>query len=121
MTSSDDQLLETICSVVERVRFRFVCEDDLQRGIEEVLVAAKLNVKREHKLAKTDRIDFLIDTVGVEVKIQDSLTSVTRQMHRYAQYDEITLLVLITTKATHRGIPREMNKKRVCVLYIPPM
>lgn len=76
-------------------------------------------VEREVRLDAHDRIDFLTASgIGVEVKVDGSLSEVTRQLHRYAQHDRIRALVLATTKAKHIPVPRELSGKPVCVVHM---
>ena len=62
-------------SLVERAlrahRFRFVNERELQDGIEIVLRGAGLGFTREASLGPAGTIDFLIDDLGVEVKVEE--------------------------------------------------
>lgn len=63
----------------------------------------------------------MVEGTGIEVKIKGSLTEVTRQVHRYAQSEQVESLILITARGSHRGLPREMNGKRVIVIYLNPL
>lgn len=56
--------------------------------------------------------------IGVEVKAKGAVSAVTRQLLRYAYYDEVTELVLLTTRHQHGQVPREMNGKRVQVIFL---
>ncbi len=56
--------------------------------------------------------------IGVEVKTQGALNAVIRQLHRYAHYPEVTELVLLTTRRRHGQVPRELNGKRVHVIFL---
>lgn len=54
-----------------------------------------------------DRIDFVVGGVGVECKVQGSVTEVMRQLQRYALWEELTDLLLVTTVGKHlecRGV-----------------
>lgn len=81
-------------------------------------------VGREWRLDSANRIDFLVDVipeddpdfrgykpVGVEVKIKSALAEVLRQLERYAGFDEVEELLLVTSKAAHHHIPREIGGK----------
>lgn len=75
------------------------------------------SVLREERLDAHNRIDFLVhlDTtaVGVEVKIGSALAAVRRQLERYAAFDTVDELLLVTTKARHHQIPAEIGGKPV--------
>lgn len=90
----------------------------LQSAIAATFEADGLSFEREVRLSDRDIIDFLVGGVGVEVKIDGSLSAVTRQLHRYAQSDRVALLVLVTTRMRHRAVPRELNGKRVDVVHL---
>lgn len=102
--------VRTIIKLVERTRFHYSSEADLQDGLALVFP----NAKREYSLTPTDRIDFLADGVGIEVKTHGANTDILRQLHRYAQSEEIDALILLTTISRHKvGLPAEMNGKPV--------
>lgn len=74
------------------------------------LAAAGLTVQREVKLTARDRIDVLVDGVGVEVKVQGSRRDIFRQLERYAESDQISALVLATSAAWPAGFA-SINRK----------
>jgi hypothetical protein len=62
-----------------------------------------------------DRIDFVVGTVGVECKVQFSVAEVNRQLARYAQWDDLTDLLLVTTVGRHLECRGVLNGKTVRV------
>lgn len=72
-------------------------ELDAQNGIENALAAAGIEYSREHRLSDRDRIDFLVGTVGIEVKIKGSRSALIRQLGRYARSDEVDSLILASS------------------------
>lgn len=111
----------TVAEVLGQYRFAHQCEEELQEAIASALTSSSVPFEREVRLGPTDRIDFLIETVGVEVKIKGSPTEVARQLNRYAQSDQIQSLLLVTSKATHRALPSSLNGKPIKVLYLNPL
>jgi hypothetical protein len=111
-----------VLAQLRRCRFNFTCERELQDGVAQLLDGLGVEYEREHGFGPEDRIDFWFpsDGMGVEVKIQESLTDVTRQLHRYAGRDEVKVLVLLTTKMAHRRMPEEMCGKPIHVVYLSP-
>ena len=111
-----------ILDSIRGCRFNFTCERDLQDGVAQLLEELEAVYEREHEFNPQDRIDFWFPEqgVGVEVKIQESLTDVTRQLHRYAASPEVKVLVLLTTKMSHRQMPEKMCGKPIHVLYQSP-
>lgn len=92
----------------------FTAEADLQLALAARLEAeAQLGhpiagYTREVSLDQHNRIDFVVNVesirVGVEVKIGGSLSSVLRQLTRYADFPEIDELLLITTRSRHHHV-----------------
>ena len=108
--------MDDIIRSLHSVQFHCNSEEELQDGIAELFPSAE----REVRLSGTDRIDFLIGGIGIEVKMAGSLAGVTRQLHRYAQSERVNALILVTTKHRHDMLPSYINGKRleVCVIEI---
>lgn len=97
-------------------------EEELQEAVESALQEGGIHYARERTLGRSDRIDFLCEGgVGVEVKIQGSLSDLTRQLFRYAEHPGIERLVLVTTKARLRRLPRTVLGKPLEVVYLCPL
>lgn len=82
------------------------------------LTLAGLEFKHEVALSEKDRIDFIVGTVGIEIKNRGNAPTVLRQLHRYAKDAGITALVLLTTRAAHLKIPRTMLGKPVEIILL---
>lgn len=98
--------------------FRFVSEDDLQRGLAEAFAADGFSFVREVPLSKRDRIDFLVGDVGIEVKIGGALSALTEQLLRYAKADRVRELVLVTSHQRLGNLPREIGGKKLTVVTL---
>lgn len=110
-----------VAAELRRALFSYTCERELQDGVALLFDDVGIAYTREHELTQEDRIDFwLPGGVGLEIKIQESLTSVTRQLHRYAQCEDVRALILLTTKMAHRKMPEEMCGKPLIVVYQRP-
>ena len=99
----------------------FSSEKELQEQIQLVLTRAGASFHREVDLTqRKDIIDFLVaPRLGVEVKIRETLTKVTRQLHRYAQSPLLDVLLFVSTsRQLCAQIPRELNGKRVVPIAI---
>lgn len=102
-------------------RLVFTTEAELQDALaqdlwaEAVLGRPVSGFGREVPLDCHNRIDFLVELdgvhVGVEVKVQSPLTAVVRQLERYAGFDAIDELLLVTNRAHHHRIPTEIGGK----------
>lgn len=109
-------------SLIERLlrthRFRFVNERELQDGIELVLRGAGLAITREASLGAAGTIDFLVDDLGVEVKVAGSRADVVRQVHRYLQVDALSSILVVTTRAQLARLPASIAGKPVRALHL---
>ncbi len=100
--------------ILKENRFNFVHEKELQAALEQAFDAAELTFEREVVLSKKDRIDFLFEGgLGVEVKIDGSLSNLIRQLHRYVAHDQITSLLVVTNKSRLTRVPALLNGKTI--------
>lgn len=99
-----------IAQILQSAALTYSNEDELQVGIYAALTEANLTCAREVQLVgRLGRIDLLVyPNIGVEVKVAGSVIDVTRQLMRYAHATELRELVLVTTKAAHLKVPREV-------------
>lgn len=98
----------------------------LQRWLNDKITEAGGNSIRELRLSDLrSRIDIFVSApvehgvvagVGIEVKIKGSAADVLRQLERYAKCEEITELVLVTTKSSHLRMPATLNGKPLTVI-----
>lgn len=108
---------DQITAAISRHSFQYRDEEQLHDGVEVVLAAAGLNATREHPLG-TGRIDFLVDRVGIELKVDGTASSVERQLKRYAATGLVDVLVLVTTRVRHREIKRLLGDTEVVVVVL---
>jgi len=111
--------LELIVGSLATTRTSHTDEAGLQQMIESILQLQGLDVQREVRLTPSDRIDFMVGRVGIEVKVASSLAEVTRQLRRYAITGAVDHLVLVTTKVRHRSIGPDILGVPVTVV-VPP-
>lgn len=108
-----------IASILTAAQLTFITEDDLQAAIKAELDAHLVYPDREVRLSDGhSRIDLLAGRIGIEVKIKGGWADVIRQLTRYAHCDEISALVLVTTKARHHSIPTELAGKPVSLVSL---
>lgn len=107
-----------LVDAIRRRRFRYVDEDELQRGLAAALEADGFEIEREVILSPRDRIDILAGRVGIEVKVAGQAASVVRQLERYAESDRVDELVLVTSRVRHLAVPSEIGGKPVSVVAI---
>jgi hypothetical protein len=100
-------------------RFHFANEDQLKAGMAQVFNEAGIVFVREVVLGPKDRIDFLLPSgLGIEVKVKGSMTEVVMQLARYAEHQDVTSLILVTTKQQHATVPERLNGKRVTSIVL---
>ena len=97
--------------------YRFDTSSELrfQDGIASALRDVSIRYRREVALAPKDRIDFLIGSVGLEVKVDGTEMDVLRQLMRYAQSDQVSALVLVTNRSKHSQMPDSLQGKPLSV------
>ncbi len=98
-----------IRSFLAEYRFDTSCEATLQAQIERAFRERGVEYKREVRLSSHDRIDFLLEGIGIEVKIKGSAKAIFRQCQRYCAYDEIQALILVTGRSM--GLPESIQGK----------
>ena len=98
---------------------RFATERDLQDGVAALLAAEGFTAEPQARLSPLDRPDFLVDGVAVELKVKGGAAELERQVGRYLGHDEVMGVLVITNRARHRGLPRQINGKPVWVMWIP--
>jgi hypothetical protein len=99
-----------LAEILRGYRFHYWKESVLQEGVEMCLKLQDLDYSREMRLGPRSRIDFLVEGVGLEIKTAGSADSVLRQLARYAGFDAIEGLVLVTNKLRHT-FPSEIDGK----------
>jgi hypothetical protein len=92
-------------------------EDQLQAALADALEDAGYPVQREVILSPTDRIDLLVDRVGIEVKVKGTFVAVAGQLLRYARSDLVDELVLVTTVPAH-DMPDVIGGKPLQTLHL---
>lgn len=114
----DEALVDQVYAALKRYTYSFTSEDGLQGLLAWALRKNGIEALREVRLSEESRIDILAGTVGIEVKVDGSTTDAIRQLHRYAQFEQIQSLVLVTRKSKHMSVPREISGKPVRVLLV---
>ncbi len=107
--------------LIGRHKFRGRNEKVIQDGLELVFTKHHpIAFQRELILAKGSCIDFLFaDGIGVEVKVDGGLTAVLRQLDRYASFEQVKHLLLVSALSRHRvGVPEELRGKPIEVIHL---
>lgn len=109
------QWIEHLGTVLNKYRFNFSNEKDLQAGMRRVFEKLGEEFTYEHRLSDDDIVDFYFPNkkVGIEAKIDHSLSDLTRQIHRYVQHESILGILVVTSKTRLANLPEEMNNKPI--------
>lgn len=109
-------------AIIEKIagyELRTATEHEMQSDLARVLEACQVEFRKEVQIDAANRFDFLVGSVVIECKIQQSKQEVLRQLARYAQFEEVTDIILLTTRASHRSIDGlTLNGKRVYVHWV---
>jgi len=112
---------QAVADLILQYKFFFTNEEELQAGIWEVLQTfGAEDWQREFSLSKEDRIDFFYPPmgIGIEAKISHPLSSLTRQVHRYCQHDNVRGIVIVTSKAQLTNLPESISNKPVIMAHL---
>lgn len=85
-----------IARIIEGTRINVTTERASHDAIAAALTRDGLEVRREVVLSPKDRIDIMVNGIGVEVKTGHSRREIHAQLVRYAKLDAIEGLVLAT-------------------------
>lgn len=95
-----------LAALIGANRFTILDEAHLRACIGEILTLAEEPHRRDVDLGGQARIDFVTgDGVGIHVKTAGAGPEVLAQLRRYAAADEVTTLLLVTTKGVHACLP----------------
>jgi hypothetical protein len=97
---------EEVCAVLRAGRVSLAREKETQADIASLLGARNIPHAREVDIGKRDIIDFLIDRIGIEVKIGGSKRAIFAQCERYCRTGRLSALILATNVAI--GFPPEI-------------
>lgn len=98
--------LTELATALRTFTYRQECEDTLQQGVALALDVWGILYHREARLSDGARIDFWLplEQIGIEVKVDGSALTVTRQLLRYAR-TKPKGLILLTSRMRHRNVP----------------
>lgn len=115
-------MIDLIMEALAAHAFNTGGEAELQEAIARVLDDAGIPATREVLLEGVGRIDLVAgrgrDRVGIEVKIDGSLSALTRQLHRYAQFEDLSAFIVATTRHRLTRLPESLNGKPVRVAFV---
>ncbi|HKY40665.1 MAG TPA: hypothetical protein VJN18_32240 [Polyangiaceae bacterium] len=106
-----------LAAILRRYRLPVSNEAEMQGAVEKALQREAVPYRRE-VVQGGDRIDFVVARVGIELKVKGSVATVTRQLFRYARWEDLNELLVVTSVGQHLGLPRSLNGKPI-VVHVP--
>lgn len=98
---------DQIRQVLDRHTFTVSNELELHEALDDVLslafpgcVEREVTLRNESSVS-LGRIDFMVDAVGIEVKVAGDPSNVRRQLQRYQRSPRVAELLLVTTRGRH--------------------
>jgi hypothetical protein len=116
------ETLHEVTGAIASRRFRLLNEAALQISIAAVLDAERIRYAREVTLDEAGRIDFLVGPpdaragIGIEVKIDGSISSLVRQLQRYADHERVVALVVVVSRRRLANLPTMLCGKQIAVV-----
>lgn len=101
--------IDTVAAAIRARRYDFANEEELQEGLALALTDSGLTVSREVILDGASRIDLLVEGIGIEVKVAGRGASVLKQLERYARFDAVEGLILVTSRRRTHGHMRSLE------------
>lgn len=116
-----DHALDTVLAALRAMRPPFLpYEADIHRMVEERLTEAVFSYSHEAKIGKGCRIDYLVGSVGIEIKKGKPKTPILhRQLQRYASCEAVSALIVITQR--HVRLPKAIGGKPIAILVLPQL
>jgi hypothetical protein len=111
-------MLVPITAALTNRSIRVSTELELQDQVGSLLSKSGIAYEREVRLSGKDRIDFLVGTIGLELKIDGTLANLTRQLDRYAASERISELLVVSTRLTLCRVPTELRGKPVHTICV---
>jgi len=108
--------IQELYGALQHVKFDLSSEKSLQLQIAKRLDEKGISYKKEFIFDKTSTIDFLIDDIGVEIKIKGAKKDIYKQCLRYSTYEQVKQILLVTNVA--QGMPKTLNEKPVYILNL---
>lgn len=97
---------ETVVAILSKGLFSLAREKETQAEIAAELDRREITYAREFDLGERNIIDFLIEAIGIEIKIGGSKRAIHSQCERYCRTGKLSALILVTSVAI--GFPPQI-------------
>ena len=111
-------MLQTVLDALKELRSPFALyETDIHAMVAERLSEAGLAFIHEARLAPGCRIDYLVESIGIEIKKgRPDASAVKKQLMRYAACDGVEAIILLTQRTV--AAPKTVLGKPVYVIVL---
>lgn len=111
-------MLQTVLDALCELRSPFALyESDLHRAVETCLTRAGLSCLHEARIGNGCRIDYLVGSIGVEIKKgKPDATALRMQLMRYAACESIDALVVVSQRTV--CVPQTVLGKPVRLIVL---
>lgn len=106
-------MMQNIKAIIEQHRLPLTDEKVTQAAIANALELAGVSFEREVRLSDADIVDFMVGNIAIEVKIKGAKAAIYRQLERYAEHDNVSSILLVTSRSMH--LPALINGKPTLV------
>ena len=104
-----------IMDIISEYKIPCSTEKKMQEEIEMILADTDIDFEREKRLNAKNIVDFMIKGgIAIECKIAGTPENVLRQLERYAEFDSVREIILVSSKSF--SMPSLINNKPVFVL-----
>ncbi|MDO5299639.1 MAG: hypothetical protein Q4F18_09445 [Clostridia bacterium] len=114
----EETALERVVGALGVIRCDAACtEEELHMQVARALAGAGLSAQHEVRLAPRCRIDFMVGTIGIEVKkSRPAPAQLRRQLARYAACAQVERLLVIAPRGVN--LPKTIGGKPVAMLAL---
>ncbi len=107
---ADDSSIQTLIGLIRNARIDLSSEKRAQADVEQILTQAGIAFDRECPLTESDIIDFIVEDVGIELKLKGARKKeIYRQLCRYAGHPRVGSLILASNLSM--GLPAQIEGK----------
>lgn len=116
MCDEQQVALESIQAALKTLRIGAACtEEELHDLAARAFERAGIQARHEVRLAPRCRIDFMVGTVGVEIKkSRPQRTALVAQISRYAACEQVQQLLVVAPRGVN--LPHTIGGKRVTMM-----
>ncbi len=120
--NTQEETIDKLFEILGGMNYRsFSNESELQEQVEDRLRASGIKFRSQVPATKRDRFDILLPGgIVLELKTNGSASALLSQLERYAQHEDVTAIVVVTSRSSHRQIEvvHEVYGKPVRVIHV---